>query len=342
LRVYDKDDVEQDVRSDGLVPPGSRIEVDTVHFHARIETRGYVSGVAAGSFLDKKTEARDLGFGLDIVDFLLEPAKPGEQIAKGQYEFGPESAVHGNIPKRYVEGPQICTQAKDLPAKIFHGDGFAAVQLTYRWNVAYAPHARAGSTWEQLLVFPENERFFLGADRVTVASESPALFLRIDMPGHIKHEDGMGFDHVYLSYNDPAFLPSTEFNLNFPPDARFLYKRNDDQVPERFIRAYQVDLANGDEGPWLAGITLNPADVYQAWSHQRGYVCMIQEIGGRAAKPGDVFGACYAVGWFDDIAAMTRVQDRYKGWSGLVLDGRPEKPVGYRGLKQGELAAVVP
>ena len=47
-------------------------------------------------------------------------------------------------------------------------------------------------------------------------------------------------------------------------------------------------------------MTLNPDDVYQAWCHQRGYVCMIEELGGRPTRPGDTFGACYLIGWFDD------------------------------------------
>ncbi len=32
-----------------------------------------VSGIAQGSLLDKKTGARDVGFGLHIMDFLLGP-----------------------------------------------------------------------------------------------------------------------------------------------------------------------------------------------------------------------------------------------------------------------------
>jgi hypothetical protein len=340
LRVFDGDRRELSVESGQLVPKGSVIRIETPHYRASIFTKGYVSGIAAGSFQDKKTGARDLGFGLSIVDFLLEPAPADQPVPNGQYEFGPQSKVHGRIPKRYVEGPQICTQAKELPAVIYRGPGYAAVRLAYRWNVAYPPHPKAGSVWEQLLVFPETERFFLSADRVTTVADSPELFFRIDMPGHIKHSEGMGFDHIYLSYNDPAILPSTEFIADFPPDEHYLYRRGASPVPDRFIRAYQVDLARGNDGPWLAGMTLNPADVYQAWCHQRGYVCMIQELGGRAVKPGDTFGACYVVGWFDDTTAMHRAYDRHKGFSGLEIVGPPEKPSGFRGLKAIELTSV--
>src|SRR5262249_25232683 len=239
----------------------------------------------ASSFVDTRTGAHDLGFGLSIVDFLLEPADPKRAIPAGQYPFGPRDKGHRNIPKRYVAGTQICTEARRLTPRVYRGDGFAAIRTRYRWNVAYAHHPRAGSVWEQTLIFPDAERFFLSADRVTTVAESPALFLRVDMPGHIKHRDGMAFNHVYLSYHDPSIIPSTEFVVAFAPAERFLSRRGDRPLPERFIRAYQVTLPNGDDGPWLAGMTLDPADVYQAWCHQRGYVCLIEEIGGRPTRP---------------------------------------------------------
>jgi hypothetical protein len=315
--------------------------IETDHYKATIAANGYVSGVAAGSFVDKKTGARDLGFGLSIVDFLLEPAPKDQPIPKGQYEFG--NLVHGNLPKRYVEGPQICTQARVLDPQLSVCDDFTAVRLKYRWHIAYPPHEKAGSVWEQTLIFPGKERFFLSADRVTTVSESPELFFRVDMPGHIKHKEGLGFDHIYLSYHEPSIIPSTEFVMDFPPDARFVYRRGVDPRPERFIRAYQVDLGPGKEpGPWLAGMTLNPDDVYQAWCHERGYVCMIEEIGGRPTRPGDTFGACYLIGWFDDIDAMARAYDRFRGLSGLALDGPADKPTGFRGLKANELTPVSP
>jgi hypothetical protein len=227
-----------------------------------------------------------------------------------------------------------------VPARVIPGDGFTAVILTFRWHVAFAPHDRAGSLWEQTLIFPANERFFLCADRITTVNESPELFVRIDMPGHIKHDAGNGFEHVYLSYHDPAILPSTEFKTDFPPDGRFLYRRGAGPLRKRFIRAYQVVLPGGREGPWLAGMTLNPSDVYQAWCHERGYVCLIEEIGGRPTRAGDTFGACYLIGWFDDVEAMNRAYDRFEGWSGLEMIGPSDRPTGYRGLRPAELSAV--
>ncbi len=319
--------------------PEGRIAIETDQYTAAVTTRGYVSGVAAGSFVDKATGEHDQGFGLSIVDFLLEPALDRDPVVKGQYDFN--NAVHGKIAKRYVEGPQICTQAKTLQARVGLGDGFAVVRQSYRWNVAYPPHEKAGSVWEQTLLFPQGERFFLSADRVTTVSASPELFFRVDMPGHIKHQGGANFEHVYLSYHDPAVIPSTEFAHDFTPDAKFLYRRGVDPMPERFIRGYQVRPASGRrDGPWVAGMTLNPADVYQAWCHERGYVCMIEELGGRPTKPGDTFGACYLIGWFDSTDAMARAYDRFRGFSGLAIDGPADKPTGYRGLKADELTPV--
>jgi len=314
--------------------PGGRVVIETDRYSAAVATEGYVSGVAAGSFEEKATGARDQGFGLSVVDFLLEPAPPGGPIPPGQYDFN--SPVHGKIAKRYVEGPQICTQARALPARVGLGDGFAAIRLRYRWNVAYAPRTTAGSVWEQTLVFPQGERFFLSSDRVTTVSASPELFFRIDMPGHIKHDAGKSFEHVYLSYHDPAVIPSTEFAHDFPPDAQFLYRRGVDATPARFIRGYQIR----EGGPWLAGMTLDPADVYQAWCHQRGYVCMIEEIGGRPTKPGDTFGACYLIGWFDGPDDMARAYDRFRGYRGLAIGGPAESPTGYRGLKGDQLTPI--
>ena len=86
--------------SGSAYPAGSRIKVETGHYRAAIATAGYVTGVAAGSFVDTKTGAHDLGFGLSIVDFLLEPADPRRTIPADQYHFGPRDKVHGNIPKR--------------------------------------------------------------------------------------------------------------------------------------------------------------------------------------------------------------------------------------------------
>jgi hypothetical protein len=99
IRVEDERGRALTLPSGGAYPAGSRIHVETAHYRASIATAGYVTGVAAGSFVDTRTGAHDLGFGLSIVDFLLEPSDPNRAIPAGQYPFGPGDKVHGNIPK---------------------------------------------------------------------------------------------------------------------------------------------------------------------------------------------------------------------------------------------------
>jgi hypothetical protein len=46
----------------------------------------------------------------------------------------------------------------------------------------------------------------------------------------------------------------------------------------------------------------------------------IEELHRRKVKAGESFGAAYVVGWFDDVAEMERVYDRYKGKRALVVE----------------------
>ena len=253
---------------------------------------------------------------------MLEPADPKRAIPAGEYAFGPRDKVHGNIPKRYVEGPQICTQARRLTPRVYRGDGFAAIRTRFRLERRLRPPSPGRFRLGADAHLPRGRAPSSSADRVTTVAESPALFLRVDMPGHIKHRDGMGFDHVYLSYHDPSIIPLTAFVADFAPDERFLYRAASGPCPSGSSAAYQVTLPGGDDGPWLAGMTLNPEDVYQAWCHQCGYVCLIEELGGRPTHPGDTFGACYLIGWFDDLDSMHRTYDRSAAGVGWPWKGR--------------------
>lgn len=288
-----------------------RIETDCIA--ATIRKKGYVSGIAAGSFVDKKTGAHDLGFGLHIMDFLLAPGWRDDG-----YERKP--LLHGDLPKHYVEGPQICTQAKELHPEIIRGDGFVAIRMRFTYTQPAAGF-KAGSVWEQTLVFQPGVRYVLSSEQITSANDVDDLCYRIDMPGHIKHDGGDDFVQVYLSYFKDL-IPASAFDTDFGPDQRFLYQRTKDTIPQRMIRAYQVKL-DGKPGPWLAGMTLDPAEVAEAWCHQRGYVCMIEELHRRHVHVGETFGAAYVVGWFDDIAEMNGAYDKYKGARRITLkDGR--------------------
>ena len=222
-----------------VVDVDDQITIRSATLEAAVRKRGYVTGVAAGSFFDKKTGFRDPGYGLDIVDWTMEPGSdeayrkelPGDLA----YEFN--NPWHGKTPKRTIEGPQICTQAKELSPEMVRGKDFVAVKMQYRYHLA-APGKKTGSQWEQILVFPEGKRWFVSMDKITSVNSSDAMFLRLDMPGHIKHKNGDTFSEVYLSYH--GRIPAREFFTSFAPDEKFNYRRERDPVPKRFIRAYHL------------------------------------------------------------------------------------------------------
>ena len=303
-----------------------QIVIETPHLTATIRKEGYVSGVAGGSFVDKKTGFRDVGFGLDIVDWIMESGSDKAYADKLPdhmvYQFG--NAYHGKTPKRSIEGPQICTKAGRVDSKVTQADYFTVVELSYAYTLA-APGRKTGSKWTQTLVFPHDKRYFISSDRIDAVNSSDAMFLRIDMPGHIKHAQGDTISEIYLSYH--GRIPAKEFTDDFAPDAKFNYRRDrlrkeSNDLPDRFIRAYRVrNPETGKDGPWLAGMTLDPSVVHEAWCHQRGYVCMIEEFGGEPVKAGESFGAAFIVGWFDDLDAMHKTYDKHRGHRGLTVDG---------------------
>ena len=300
-----------------------QITISTPLLEASIRKTGYVSGVYQQTFLDRTTGFRDAGYGLDIADWIMEPGSDTayrDRLDKELiYRFG--NAYHGKTPKRSIEGPQICTQAKELKPRVIRGKDFVAIEQTFRYRTA-APGKKIGSLWTQRIVFPTNTRYFISMDRIDAVNSSDAMFLRLDMPGHIKHSKGDSFSEIYLSYH--GRIPASEFFENFAPDEKFNYRRGrdrgDNKPPKRFIRAYRLrDPKTGKSGPWLAGMTLDPSVVHEAWCHQRGYVCMIHEFGGRPVKAGGHFQAAFIVGYFDSIAEMKKVYDRYAGHTGLEV-----------------------
>ncbi len=301
----------------------TEISIDTPELAAVVRKKGYVSGVAGGSFLDKKTGFRDAGFGLDIVDWIMEPGSDRAYRDKLDKEliYRYDNAYHGKRAKRSIEGPQICTKARELKPVVVRGKDFVAVRQTFRYRTA-APGKRTGSVWTQVLVFPAGKRYFVSMDRIDAVNASDAMFLRVDMPGHIKHRKGDTFSEIYLSYH--GRIPAADLLKDFPPDSKFNYRRDRGKVPKRFIRAYRLrDRKTGKQGPWLAGMTLEPSVVHEAWCHQRGYVCMIEEFGGRPIKAGESFSAAFIVGWFDSIEQMHRVYDEHKGHTHVeVTKGR--------------------
>jgi hypothetical protein len=295
-----------------------KVTIASPELEAAVNKKGYVSGIAGGSFLDKQTGFRDPGFGLDIVDWVMEDGSDEayrERLPKEMvYEFG--NAFHGKTAKRSIEGPQICTQAKEVTPAVVRGTDFVAVKTSWQYRTA-APGYMAGSMWSQTIVFPAGKRYFVSSDTVTSVNDLRQPFLRLDLPGHVKHKGGDTFSQIYLSYHGKGPIPSSEFVKDFAPDEKFNYRRDRDKAPARFIRAYRLrDPKTGKDGPWLAGMTLRPEVVTEAWCHQRGYVCMIEEFGppiGKGVKAGEAFSAAFIVGYFDSIQEMEKVYDEYAG-----------------------------
>jgi hypothetical protein len=248
-----------------------------------------------------------------------EPNADGTTLAWGA------RMAHGTTSrKRAIEGPQLCHRMGPVQPTILRGPGYVAVQTEYTYDFA-APGRNAGSTWTQLIVFPRGERHFVLMDKIVSANDSDEMFLRNDTPGCIRHERGDTFSEMYLSYSglEALTIPSSEFFEPFPPDLKFNYRRDTHSLPEHFIRAYRLrDPATGAAGPWLAGITLAPDVVYEAWASMRpgGIIVMIEEVHGRPTKVGDVFSAAHVVGFFDDTEGMHSIAAEHHGATVLTAD----------------------
>jgi len=324
------------------------IKIETDKIEAVIPKRNpkhWMTGIEKGSLLDKATGFREIGDGLMVIDWLMEAgsdaawsdkviAKDGHGVGRYTwYENETDPArreyalmAHGSSHrKRMIEGPQLCHRMKPVQPEIVRGKDFIAVTTTYQYEYA-APGRKPGSRWTQRIVFPKGERFFILMDRIDTVNDSEEMFLRGDVPGCVRHEKGDSFSEMYLSYlSGPkgVRIPASEFFTPFPPDLKYGYRRDTHKTPAHFIRAYHLrDKKTGKDGPWLAGLTLEPSVVYEAWCSQRpgNIIVMIEEIHGKPTKAGESFSAAHFVGYFDSIEEMHRVYDRYKGRTALKAD----------------------
>ncbi len=324
------------------------IKIETDKLEAVIpkkDAKHWMTGIEKGSFLDKATGFREVGDGLMVIDWLMEAGSDeayGDQVVApdghgaGQYAWYENETdpamrhyylmAHGSSHrKRVVEGPQLCFRMKPVQPQVIRGEDFIAVKTTYKYEYA-VPGRKAGSLWTQLIVFPKGKRFFFLMDKIDSVNDSKEMFLRFDMPGCVRHEKGDTFSEIYLSYlSGPkgVRIPSSEFFTPFPPDLKFGYRRDTHKTPEHFIRAYHLrDKHTGKDGPWLAGLTLEPSVVYEAWCSQRpgGIIVMIEEVYGKPIHAGESFSAAHIVGYFDTIEEMHKVYNRYKGHTTLSVD----------------------
>jgi len=326
----------------------NRIKIETDKLEAVIPKKNpkhWMTGIEKGSFLDKTTGFREVGDGLMVIDWLMEAGSDEAWSDKviapdghgvGRYTwFANETdparrdyalMAHGSSHrKRMVEGPQLCHRMKPVQPEVIRGRDFVAVKTTYYYEYA-APGRKPGSRWTQLIVFPKGKRYFVLMDKIDTVNASEEMFLRNDTPGCVRHEKGDTFSEMYLSYlSGPKGLriPASEFFTPFPPDLKFGYRRDTHRTPEHFIRAYHLrDKQTGRDGPWLAGLTLDPSIVYEAWCSQRpgGIIVMVEEVYGRRIKAGKSFSAAHIVGYFDTIDEMHAVYEQNKGHTGLKAD----------------------
>lgn len=324
------------------------IKIETDKLEAVVPKKNpkqWMTGIEKGSFLDKTTGFREIGDGLMVIDWIMEAgsdeawsdkviAKDGHGVGRYSW-FGNETdparreytlMAHGSSHrKRMVEGPQLCHRMKPVQPEVIEGKDFVVVKTTYKFEYA-APGRKSGSQWTQLIVFPKGERYFVLMDKIESVNDSDEMFLRNDTPGCVRHEKGDTFSEMYLSYlSGPkgVRIPSSEFFAPFPPDLKFGYRRDTHKLPASFIRAYHLrDKKTGMDGPWLAGLTLEPSVVYEAWCSQRpgGIIVMIEEIHGKPTKAGESFSAAHIVGYFDSIEDMHKVYERNKGHTALTAD----------------------
>src|SRR6516162_2326084 len=133
-----------------IIEDSNAIHISSPTLEAAVKKRGYVSGVAEGSFLDKKSGFRDAGFGLDIVDWIMEPGSDEAWRDELDREliYRLNTPYHGKTPKRSIEGPQICTQAKRLDPRTVFGKDFVAITQEFKYRTA-APDRKTGSLWQQ-------------------------------------------------------------------------------------------------------------------------------------------------------------------------------------------------
>jgi len=86
-----------------ITEQSDHVTLSTPQLEASFVRKGYVSGVKAGSFLDKATGARDLGFGLDIIDWPRGAAirsaadVPAETLVNLGLMYGPFVAGFGIV-----------------------------------------------------------------------------------------------------------------------------------------------------------------------------------------------------------------------------------------------------
>ena len=135
------------------------IKVETDKLEAVIpknHPKHWMTGIEKGSFLDKATGFREIGDGLMVVDWLMEPgsdeawskellAPDGNGIGRYSWHTNETDPArieytrysHGTSHrKRMIEGPQLCHRMKPVRPEVIRGKDFVAVKTTYKFEYA--------------------------------------------------------------------------------------------------------------------------------------------------------------------------------------------------------------
>ena len=183
---------------------------------ARIRKKGYVSGIAAGSLLDKKT------------------GRPRPRLRPAHHGLpdGPRLERRWLLARRQA-ARQSAQALRRRPANLHAGEeartrshrgkDFVAVRLRFTFTKP-AKGFKAGSTWEQTLVFQPGLRYFLSrrTHHQRQRRGRPLLPHR-----HARPHQAQGRRHLHAGLPELPRqpIPAAAFAEDFAPDAKFLYQR---------------------------------------------------------------------------------------------------------------------
>ena len=294
------DPIRVEAIDDPSAPYQVRVETDRIRWHRHARATSAASRPARSS--TTRPGARDLGFGLSIMDFLLEPAARPTPIPDGQYRLrrpGPRRPAQA-----LRRGPANLHAGEGAAAEVIHGEassrsdcvaGFTSPSRDRATRPARPGSRRSSSSRACATSSPPS-----GSPASTTSTTCSTAST---CPATSSTRTATRFEQVYLSYLDKP-IPAAAFKDDFAPDEKYLYQRERRKRPAADDPRLSGE-AGRQAGAVAGGHDARPGgDVSEAWCHQRGYVCFIQELHGRPVKAGETFGAAYLVGWFDDIAAM--------------------------------------
>ena len=131
------------------------IHLSTPTIEAAVRKKGYVTAIAAGSLLDRKNGFREPGFGLEIVDWIIESGSDAD--------WRDQASRRSALQIRRPLSRQHAEAQRGRPADLHAGEGTRAADHPRRGLrgganelalQARRARKKAGSVWTQNRVFP--------------------------------------------------------------------------------------------------------------------------------------------------------------------------------------------